>query len=53
MYEAKDSIYCYDGTDVLVNKEDIRDSKKLELYEKNIVSLNLAELEAIRNYWRL
>ena len=52
MYESRDSIYCYPGTDVLINKENIKERKKLEEFEEYIVSLNLAELEEKRNYWK-
>ena len=30
LYEARNSIYCYKDSDVLVNKFDIHDNKKLE-----------------------
>ena len=29
MYEARNSIYCYEGTNTLVNKLDIKDSNLL------------------------
>lgn len=34
MYEARDSVYCYPGTNTLVNKLNIRDANKLDNYEK-------------------
>ncbi len=45
MYEARNSIYCYEGTNTLVNKLDIKDSKLLEEYEKSTVALKLLSLE--------
>lgn len=45
MYEARNSIYCYEGTNTLVNKLDIKDSKLLEEYEKTTVALKLLSLE--------
>lgn len=44
MYEARNSIYCYKNTNVLINKLDIKDSKTLSDYEKRIVSLKLIAL---------
>ena len=35
MYEARNSIYCYEGTNTLVNKLDIKDSNLLGDYEKS------------------
>lgn len=45
MYEVKGSIYCYENTNTLVNKLNIKDSDKLENYEKTIVALKLMALE--------
>lgn len=45
MYEARNSIYCYEGTNTLVNKLDIKDLKLLEKYEKTTVALKLLSLE--------
>ena len=44
LYEARDSIYCYPGTNTLVNNLDIHDSKKLEKAEKTIVLAKLYDL---------
>ena len=44
LYEARNSIYCYKDSDVLVNKLDIRDNKKLEEIERKIVLAKLYEL---------
>ena len=44
LYEARNSIYCYKESDVLVNKFDIRDNKKLEEIERKIVLAKLYEL---------
>lgn len=41
MYDAKNSIYCYDGTNILINKLNIRDYKSLEKCETSIVSVKL------------
>lgn len=45
MYEARDSVYCYPGTNTLVNKLNIRDANKLDNYEKSMVALKLMALE--------
>lgn len=44
MYEAKNSVYCYPGTNTLVNKLNIKDSKTLESYETSMVALKLMAL---------
>lgn len=44
LYEARNSIYCYKDSDVLVNKLDIHDNKKLEEIERKIVLAKLYEL---------
>ena len=44
LYEARNSIYCYKDREVLVNKLDIRDNKKLEDIERKIVLAKLYEL---------
>ena len=45
LYEARNSIYCYENTDILKNKLNIRDKKKLYNYERKIV---LAKLYILR-----
>ena len=45
MYEKRDSAYCYKGTDILVNKLDIKDKDLLKEYERKIVAIKLLELE--------
>lgn len=45
MYEAENSVYCYPGTNTLVNKLNIKDFNKLENYEKSVVALKLMALE--------
>ena len=45
MYEKRDSVYCYKGTDVLVNKLEIKDKDLLKEYERQIVAIKLLELE--------
>lgn len=42
--QAKQSCYCYHGTDVLINKVDIRDSKTLAEYEADVTALRQSEL---------
>ena len=44
-YNSRNSIYCYPGTDLLINKLDIHDSNKLFELEKQIV---LAKLYILR-----
>ena len=44
MYEARNSIYCYKDTNILINKLDIKDPVILSEYEKRIVSLKLFAL---------
>ena len=42
------STYCYNGTDVLINKENIRDAKALAEYEADITIIRQYELESER-----
>lgn len=44
LYEARNSIYCYKNSDVLINKLDIKYNKKLEEFERKIVLAKLYEL---------
>ena len=44
LYEAVNSIYCYPNSNVLVNKLNIHDNKKLEKIERKLVLLKLYEL---------
>lgn len=46
MYETKEgnSIYCYPGTDVLINKLDIKDRAKLEELENALIIFKIYEL---------
>lgn len=43
--EKRQSIYCYKGTDILINKENIRDAKALAEYEADITMIRQYELE--------
>lgn len=43
--ENRQSIYCYKDTDVLINKENIRDAKALAQYEADITMLRQYQLE--------
>ena len=44
VYEARNSIYCYEGTNVLINNFNIHDNKKLQEVERKIVLAKLFEL---------
>ena len=44
MYEARNSIYCYENTNILINKLDIKNPVILSNYEKQVVSLKLLAL---------
>ncbi len=39
-----DVIYCYPDTDILINKLDIREPKKLQKFERKLTMLRLLEL---------
>lgn len=39
-----DTKYCYPGSNVLVNKLDIRDPNKLQIFERKLTMLRLLEL---------
>ena len=41
IYEVRNSIYCYEGTNVLKNKLDIKDLKKLQEKEASITAAKL------------
>lgn len=45
LYEARNSIYCYENTNILKNKLNIKDKEKLYNYERKIV---LAKLYILR-----
>ena len=44
IYEVRNSIYCYKNTSVLINKLEIRDTKKLLEYESKITAAKLLAL---------
>ena len=44
LYDKRNSNYCYNGTDTLINKLDIKDPKKLETYEAKITAAKLLAL---------
>lgn len=44
LYEARNSIYCYSGTNVLINKLNIRNTKDLLYYEAKITAAKLLDL---------
>lgn len=44
MYETRNSVYCYKGTNTLVNKLNIKDPVALENYETSVISLKLMAL---------
>lgn len=45
MSEERASKYCYEGTNTLINKLDIKNRKLLEKYEKSTTALKLLSLE--------
>lgn len=44
MYESKNSVYCYKGTNVLINKMNIKDPIALKNYETSVIGLKLMAL---------
>ncbi|MBP1761782.1 MAG: protein involved in cell division [Firmicutes bacterium] len=47
-YDRKDkshSVYCYEGTEVLINKENIRNAEELAKYEADITMIRQYQLE--------
>lgn len=44
MYESKNSVYCYKGTNTLVNKLNIKGPVALENYETSVIGLKLMAL---------
>lgn len=44
LYEARNSVYCYENSNVLKNKFEIKDEKKLEEIERRVVLIKLFEL---------
>lgn len=44
MYEVKNSLYTYPNSDVLKNKLDIQDEKRLKAYETKMVAFKLATI---------
>ena len=44
LYEARNSIYCYPNSNVLINKLDLKNAKRLEKAEKMIVLAKLYDL---------
>lgn len=49
LYEAVNSIYCYPNSNVLVNKLNIHDNKKLATIERKLVLLKLYTLRQNKN----
>ena len=47
MYDVINSRYTYKGTNILVNKLDIKDKRKLERYEKKMVAFKLATINEV------
>jgi cell filamentation protein len=43
MYESAPDPYCYPGTDVLVNRRDLRDQARLDAYEAMITAQRAEE----------
>lgn len=53
LYEARNSIYCYEGTNILINKLNIKDYKTLKKAEEKIVlakSFELRQNKQIGNF---
>lgn len=44
LYEIRHSNYCYANSNVLINKLDIKDNKKLQIYEAKITAAKLLSL---------
>ena len=44
MFEERHSNYCYDNSNVLINKLNIRDNQKLQIYEAKITAAKLLAL---------
>lgn len=44
LYNIRHSNYCYPNLDVLINKLDIKDNKKLQIYEAKITAAKLLSL---------
>lgn len=44
LYEMRHSNYCYTNSNVLINKLDIKDNKKLQIYEAKITAAKLLSL---------
>lgn len=44
IYNQRNSNYCYDGTNVLINKLNIKDNRKLQIYEAKITAVKLLAL---------
>lgn len=49
LYEAVNSIYCYPNSNILVNKLNIHDNKKLATVERKLVLLKLYTLRQNKN----
>jgi len=47
LYDVVNSRYTYKGTNILVNKLDIKDKRKLERYEKKMVAFKLATINEV------
>jgi len=44
LYESRNSIYCYEGTNVLINRKNIKELDKLEEYDDFVSTIKLSEL---------
>ena len=44
LYNIRHSNYCYPNLNVLINKLDIKDNKKLQIYEAKITAAKLLSL---------
>lgn len=50
--ENNQSIYCYDGTSILINKRDIRNHDELEKIENMLVTYKLAQIINNESYFK-
>ena len=50
--ENNQSMYCYEGTSVLINKKNIKDHDVLEEVEKLVVTYKLAQIINNESYFK-
>ena len=52
IYKDIGSIHCYPGTNILINKLNIKDGNKLLKYEAKITAAKSFSIKAKRYYWK-